>query len=191
MHFVEEVVRRTGENPKDIPFFEAKFKGLAHWICNTSSVKRGLILGGSTGVGKTTITTAMRNLFNSTSYFGYTMQISAKYIGDYYKYREDGENWDIYTGEKKVKRFNEPMQSVCKILFIDDLGMEEDDYKDFGTKTKPMAKLLHDRYERGLITIISTNLESMDKLREKYDDRIIDRLDSYAKTFYSVKSYRK
>ena len=191
MHFTEEVVRRTGENPRDMALFEAKFKGMAHWICNTSSVKRGLILGGSTGIGKTTITTAMRNLFNSTSYLGYTMQISAKNIGDYYRYREEGEKWDIYTGEKKVKRFNEPMQSICKILFIDDLGMEEDDYKDYGTKTKPMAKLLHDRYERGLITIVSTNLCSMDELREKYDDRIIDRLDSYAKTFYTIKSYRK
>ena len=190
-HYTDEVVSRTGQQPRDLAFFEPKFKGLSNWICNTSSIKRGLIIGGSTGIGKTTITTAMRNLFNSTSYFGYTMQISAKYIGDYYRFREDGEKWDIYTGEKKVKRFNEPLQPICKILFIDDLGMEEDEYKDYGTKTQPMAKLLHDRYERGLITIVSTNLESMDELRQKYDDRIIDRLNSYAKMFYSIDSFRR
>lgn len=190
-HYIGEVIKRTGQHPKDMAFFEPKFKGLANWICNTSSVKRGLIIGGPTGIGKTSITAAMQSLFNSTSYFGYTMQISAKYIGDYYRFREDGEKWDIYTGEKMVKRFNEPLQPVCKILFIDDLGMEEDVFKDFGTVTKPMAKLLHDRYEKGLITIITTNIETMDELRQKYDDRIIDRLNSYAKMFYSIESFRK
>lgn len=190
MHFIEEVVRRTGENPRDIALFEAKFKGMAHWICNTSSVKRGLILGGPTGIGKTTITATLQSLFSQTSYFGYTMQISAKYIGDYYRFREEGEKWDIYTGEKMVKRFNEPLQPVCKILFIDDLGMEEDIFKDFGTQTQPMAKLLHDRYEKGLITIITTNIGTMDQLRQKYDDRIVDRLNSYAKMFYSIESFR-
>lgn len=172
-------------------FFEPKLKGLANWICNTSSTKRGLIIGGSVGIGKTTIAAAIRALLNNTSYFGYTMQMSAKYVGDYYRYRDEGDKWNIYTGETRVQRYQGPPQPVCKILFIDDLGMEEDEYKDYGTKTKPMAKLLHDRYERGLITIVSTNLESMDKLREKYDDRIMDRLNSYAKMFYSMESYRK
>lgn len=190
-HYIDEVISRTGQQPKDMAFFEPKLKGLASWICNTSSTKRGLIIGGSVGIGKTTIAAAIRALLNNTSYFGYTMQMSAKYVGDYYRYREEGDKWNIYTGETRVQRYQGPPQPVCKILFIDDLGMEEDEYKDYGTKTKPMAKLLHDRYERGLITIVSTNLESMDKLREKYDDRIMDRLNSYAKMFYSMESYRK
>lgn len=190
-NYTDEVIRTTGKQPKNMAFFEPKFKGLANWICNTSSIKRGLIIGGSVGIGKTTITSAMRLLFTGTSYFGYTMQMSAKYVGDYYKYREDGDKWNIYTGDTKVTRFGGSPQPICKILFIDDLGMEEDEFKDYGTKTQPMAKLLHDRHERGLITIISTNLESMDKLREKYDDRIIDRLNSYAKMFYSLESFRK
>lgn len=190
-HYRQEVIRLTGKEPDNMAFFEPKFKGLANWICNTSSVKRGLIIGGSVGIGKTTIATAMREFFNSTSYLGYAMQMSAKYVGDYYKYREEGDKWNIYTGETKVKRFGLPPQPICKILFIDDLGMEEDEYKDFGTKTQPMAKLIHDRYERGLITIVSTNLESMDKLREKYDDRIMDRLNSYAKMFYQLESFRR
>lgn len=191
MYYTEEIIQRTGQQPKDMAFFEPRLRGLARWMCNTSSIKRGLIISGPTGIGKTTMATAIRALLNSTSYFGYTMQMSAKYVGDYYRYREEGDKWNIYTGETKVKRFEGPAQPVCKILFIDDLGMEEDEYKDFGTKTKPMAKLLHDRYERGLITIVSTNLESMDKLREKYDDRIMDRLNTYAKIFYSMDSYRK
>lgn len=190
-HYREEVIRLTGKEPENMAFFEPKFQGLSKWICDWSATKRGLIIGGSVGIGKTTIATALRLLFNSTSYYGYVMQMSAKYVGDYYKFRDEGDKWNIYTGETKVKRFNQPNQPVCKILFIDDLGMEEDEYKDFGTKTQPMAKLLHDRHERGLITIVSTNLESMAKLREKYDDRIMDRLNSYCKMFYTMDSFRK
>lgn len=191
MYYTDEVIQKTGQQPKDMAIFEPKLRGLARWICNSSSVKRGLIISGPTGIGKTTMVTAMRNLFTNTSYFGYTMQISAKNVGDYYRYRDEGDKWNIYTGETKVQRYEGLPQPVCKILFIDDLGMEEDEYKDYGTKTKPMAKLLHDRHERGLITIASTNLGSMEKMREKYDDRIMDRLNSYAKIFYSMDSYRR
>lgn len=187
----KEVHSNTGKEPANMAFFEPKLSGLAGWLCKASSTKRGLIIGGSVGIGKTTITAALRTLFNKTSYCGYVMQMSAKYVGDYYRFRDEGDKWSIYTGEAKVKRFGQHPQPVCRILFIDDLGMEEDEYKDYGTRTQPMAKLLHDRYERGLITIVSTNFESMAKLREKYDDRIIDRLNSYAKMFYQLESFRK
>lgn len=181
----------TGAKPQELAFFAAKFKGLAQWICNTSSTKRCLIIGGPAGIGKTTIArTLMMFLTQDTSYFGSVMQMSAKDVGDYYRYREDGEKWDIYTGKAMVQRYNQPPQPRCKILFVDDLGMEEDDFRDYGTKTQPMAKLIHDRHERGLVTIFSTNLGSMDMLREKYDDRIMDRMNSYCKLFYSLKSFR-
>lgn len=187
----KEVYNRTGKEPSNMDFFQQKLSGLAGWLCGSSSTKRGLIIGGSVGIGKTTITAALRTLLNHTTYYGYVMQMSAKYVGDYYRFRDEGDKWSIYTGESTVKRFGQYPQPVCKILFIDDLGMEEDEYKDYGTKTQPMAKLLHDRYERGLITIVSTNFESMATLREKYDDRIMDRLNSYAKMFYQLESFRR
>ncbi len=181
----------TGAEPQELAFFAAKFKGLAQWMCNTSSTKRCLVIGGPAGIGKTTIArTLMMFLTQDTSYFGSVMQMSAKDVGDYYRYREEGEKWDIYTGKAMVQRYNQPPQPRCKILFVDDLGMEEDEFRDYGTKTQPMAKLIHDRHERGLVTIFSTNLGSMDMLREKYDDRIMDRMNSYCKLFYSLKSFR-
>lgn len=189
-YYIDEVFQRTGQHPKDMAFFEPKLKGLTNWICNTSSTKRGLIIGGSVGIGKTTIAAAIRTLLNNSGYLGYTMQMSAKYVGDYYRYREEGDKWNIYTGETKVKRFEGPAQPICKVLFVDDLGMEEDEFRDYGTKTQPMAKLIHDRHERGLVTIFSTNLGSMEMLREKYDDRIMDRMNSYCKLFYTMRSFR-
>lgn len=192
MYYFSAIVHtNTGAKPQELAFFAAKFKGLAQWICNSSSTKRCLIIGGPAGIGKTTIARAlMMFLTQDTSYFGSVMQMSAKDVGDYYRYREDGEKWDIYTGKAMVQRYNQPPQPRCKILFVDDLGMEEDEFRDYGTKTQPMAKLIHDRHERGLVTIFSTNLGSMDMLREKYDDRIMDRMNSYCKLFYSLKSFR-
>ena len=190
-YFSAIVYINTGAKPQELAFFAAKFKGLAQWICNSLSIKRCLIIGGPAGIGKTTIARAlMMFLAQDTSYFGSVMQMSAKDVGDYYRYREDGEKWDIYTGKAMVQRYNQPPQPRCKILFVDDLGMEEDEFRDYGTKTQPMAKLIHDRHERGLVTIFSTNLGSMDMLREKYDDRIMDRMNSYCKLFYSLKSFR-
>lgn len=190
-YFSAIVYINTGAKPQELAFFAAKFKGLAQWICNSSSTKRCLIIGGPAGIGKTTIARTLKMfLTQDTSYFGSVMQMSAKDVGDYYRYREDGEKWDIYTGKATVLRYNQPPQPRCKILFVDDLGMEEDDFRDYGTKTQPMAKLIHDRHERGLVTIFSTNLGSMDMLREKYDDRIMDRMNSYCKLFYSLKSFR-
>lgn len=192
MYYFSAIVHiNTGAKPQELAFFAAKFKGLAQWICNSSSTKRCLIIGGPAGIGKTTIARTLKMfLTRDTSYFGSVMQMSAKDVGDYYRYREDGEKWDIYTGKAMVNRYNEPPQPRCKILFVDDLGMEEDEFRDYGTKTQPMAKLIHDRHERGLVTIFSTNLGSMDMLREKYDDRIMDRMNSYCKLFYSLKSFR-
>ena len=192
MYYFSVIVQgNTGAKPRELAFFAAKFRGLTQWLCNSSGAKRCLIIGGPAGIGKTTISkTLMHFLANDTSYFGSVMQMSAKDVGDYYRYREEGEKWDIYTGKAMVNRYNEPSQPRCKILFIDDLGMEEDEFRDYGTKTQPMAKLIHDRHERGLVTIFSTNLGSMDMLREKYDDRIMDRLNSYCKLFYTMPSLR-
>lgn len=192
MHYFSVIVHtNTGAKPQELAFFAAKFKGLTQWICNSSSIKRCLIIGGPAGIGKTTISKTLMHFFaNDTSYYGSVMQISAKDVGDYYKFRDEGEKWDIYTGKAMVKRYNEQPQPRCKILFIDDLGMEEDEFRDYGTKTQPMAKLIHDRHERGLVTIFSTNLGSMEMLREKYDDRIMDRMNSYCKLFYTMRSFR-
>ena len=191
-HYRNFVVGSTGVEPQEMAFFLAKFKGLARWICNTSSAKKGLIIGGSAGIGKTTIAKALMQFFvQDTHNYGSVMQLSAKDVGDYYRYREEGEKWDIFTGKATVVRYGQPPQPRCKILFVDDLGMEEDEYRDYGTKTQPMVKLIHDRHERGLVTIFSTNLGDMEMLREKYDDRIMDRMNSYCKMFYSLESFRR
>ena len=110
----------------------------------------------------------------------------ANLIGDIYKNRDNYETWDLINGN--IKTCGRP---VAEYLLIDDLGMEEDMLNDYGTKTQPMAVLLHNRADKGLTTIVTTNFSSLEELRQKYDDRIIDRLNAYAKMFYEFKSFRQ
>ena len=168
-----------------LPIFKPKFKGLAHWLCNLSSEKKGLIIGGSVGIGKTTFLKSIKNVLQCY-YPTRVFMLYANLIGDIYKNRDNYETWDLINGN--IKTSGRP---VAEYLLIDDLGMEEDMFNDYGTKTQPMAVLLHNRADKGLTTIVTTNFTSLEELRQKYDDRIIDRLNAYAKMFYEFKSFRQ
>ena len=77
-----------------LPTFKPKFKGLAHWLCNLSSKKKGLIIGGSVGIGKTTFLQSIRNVlkyYNPMRVF----MLYANLIGDIYKNRDNYETCDF------------------------------------------------------------------------------------------------
>ena len=69
-------------------------------------------IDGPAGSGKSTLAKALRQMFDKTPYALNTLCISAKKIGDIYKSREESDSWN---------RIN---TATCKILFIDDFGME-------------------------------------------------------------------
>lgn len=65
--------------------------------------------------------------------------------------------------------------SRTEMLAIDDLGTEPTEVMDYGNISYPLIDLLTQRYELQLFTIITTNLTGQ-AIREKYGDRIADRL---------------
>ena len=187
----EEYIRllsHQGKEMLNLPFFAPKFKGIANWLCSLSSEKKGLIIGGSVGIGKTTLLKAIKMVLVRNNKL-FLSNVSASLVNDSYKVRDSSEAWDALLG-KAILRLPKGDKPVCEILLIDDLGMEEDMVNDYGTKSQPMAKLLHERADKGLITIVTTNFPSIESMRAKYDDRVIDRLSSYAKLFYNIKSFR-
>ena len=61
------------------------------------------------------------------------------------------------------------------LLAIDDLGTEPREILDYGNVLNPIVDLLTKRYDEQLFTIFTTNL-TLVQIREKYGDRIADRL---------------
>lgn len=66
-----------------------------------------------------------------------------------------------------------------KKLVIDDLGVDGDDFKDYGTSRNPVIDLINHRYDKmfthGLVTHFTTNLNSAE-IKKKYGDRNADRI---------------
>jgi DNA replication protein DnaC len=66
-----------------------------------------------------------------------------------------------------------------KKLVIDDLGVDADDLKDYGTSRNPVIDVISRRYDKmytdGLVTHFTTNMNSAE-IKKKYGDRNADRI---------------
>lgn len=145
----------------------SKVEKVVKWMYE--SRKRGLLLCGTLGNGKTTMLRAMKNLLGSkVSYF------EAQSIYDYFR-----QNQCL------------PDISQDSVLMIDDLGVEPPTYNDFGEVRYPLTELLMKRYKNNLTTIIATN-KTFDQIGETYGDRLQDRMrEMFAMITYLEPSYRK
>lgn len=161
-----EVERRGRQYQNDDDTIN-KLKRVAHWLY--TSHKRGLILMGTMGNGKSTMLRSLHRLFESWGMFG-----DAQDIFEYYK---------THIGE--MRYWDE------KFLIIDDLGLEPDKCFNYGEEYHPISRLLLHRYDRNLTTIIATNL-GIDDIQAKYGDRVVERLfEMYDVLTYTNDSYRR
>ena len=145
----------------------AKVEKVVKWMYE--SRKRGLLLCGTLGNGKTTMLRAIKNLFGSKA-----VLYEAQGIYDFFKQ-------------------NQCLPEVSKdnILLIDDLGVEPATYNDFGEIRYPLTELLMRRYNGNLTTVIATN-KTFDQIGETYGDRLQDRMrEMFAMITYVEPSYRK
>lgn len=145
----------------------SKVEKVVKWMYE--SRRRGLLLCGTLGNGKTTMLRALKNLLGSkASYF------EAQFIYDYFR----------------QNRCLPDMSYDC-VLMIDDLGVEPPTYNDFGGVRFPLTELLMKRYKNNLTTVIATN-KTFDQIGETYGDRLQDRMrEMFAMITYLEPSYRK
>lgn len=146
----------------------SKLKSVAKWLF--CSQKSGLLLCGTLGNGKSTMLQSIYRLFRKSS-------------------AAMGDAQDIYFFYKEnqctLKYWNEPL------LLIDDLGVEPARCITYGEESYPMSRLLLNRYDKRLTTIIATNL-SYDAIQERYGDRVVDRMiETYDAIKYEAESYRR
>ena len=148
----EEVYKRMSQNLKTVKKYVNDF------------AKKGgnLLLLGNTGTGKTHISTAIaREII--TMGFSVIYDSAENIMNDY-----ETERFRSGYGpkESKTERYVE-----CDLLIIDDLGTEFNN--QFSTVC--LYNLINTRRNKGLSTIISTNLSAKD-LAERYDGRIYSRI---------------
>jgi len=113
------------------------------------SLKKGIMLAGGCGCGKTTL---MR-FFQDNQIQRYVMRTACD-VSD--QFAEDGSGI--------IKEYNK------YVYCFDDLGAE-DVRKHFGDSANVMAKILYNRYERGILTHVTTNLTA-NQIKSIYGERI-------------------
>lgn len=145
---------------------KTKAEKVSKWMID--SPKRGLLLMGTVGNGKSTMLKAMARYLGPLAVSRSADEIFANY--------KDASSW-LGIDDKHI-------------LIIDDLGTEPESFNDFGEKHFPLAELLMKRYRSNSITIIATNLTSQ-QIQEIYGDRVIDRMqETFAVLKYTEPSYR-
>lgn len=154
-----------------------RLKAVTNWILNPDS-KPWLYLCGQCGTGKTTMLKAIR-LF-------YTQQPIIDPI--------DKSVIDIkIAGAKELSAVDNNTPRTydnTSYLAIDDLGIEPREVLVYGNICTPLIDLMTNRYERQLVTIITSNLVPK-KIREEYGSRIADRLNEMTtKIVFGDTSYR-
>lgn len=141
------------------------YERIVEWL--TDNKGRGLLLVGNCGLGKSLI--GMRIIPLLLSY--YCRRIIS-----------------LYTAQELNSKPDEIIKQ--HVIYIDDVGTEEIS-NIYGNKRIPFAELVDAAERDGKLLIISTNLDE-DHLREKYGERVVDRLHAVTrKITISGKSMRK
>ncbi len=133
------------------------------YVESFSESKGNLLLIGPTGTGKTHISSAIAGEIIKKGYdviYDSVQNIVSDFEDE--KFRRAYSERDALTTEKYLE---------CDLLIIDDLGTE---FSNSFT-VSCLYNLLNTRQNRGLATIISTNL-SPKELASKYEDRIYSRI---------------
>jgi len=143
-----------------------KVEKVASWM--KGSPRKGLLLFGTLGNGKTTMLRALKSYLG-----GYAFYCSAQDVYDYFR-----------------KNMCLPDISPRDVLLLDDLGGEAPALNDYGTMRSPLAELLLSRYASDSTTIITSNL-SGSQIESTYGDRVGDRFrEMFESIRYTHPSYR-
>lgn len=170
LDYYKEMVEERGCVYEPHEEIESKITSIGQWI-EDPTAPFGLFLGGRPGNGKTTAVKALKLLIGLSGYrdpvnldtYGHP-EAACLHIVNAYDLAK------LYTDNEH--RFN--FLKKTGILAIDDVGVEPLDYTKYGNVINPFLDILYARYEKKLMTIITTNLKKSE-LHERYGARYADR----------------
>lgn len=147
----------------------------ARWM--TEAGKPWLFLSGNVGTGKTTLMRSMLDMllqYDIPAKMFRASEFPALFLNN------------IEQTERQILR-----GEWCTVLMLDDVGVDQTEYKEYGNVLRPFVKVIEERYDRQLPLVVSTNLSGAE-IRAAYGERTIDRIKEMAVGIvYNGKSYRK
>lgn len=195
--YSNEVIQRGKEKITPIKELE----DVARWL-HISTLKPWLIIYGSVGNGKTTTARAVISLYQTLR------NVAIDKLKDRWQLKQQGDEiLSLYEhiatihipqmfSAQDISSFasndQEQFDKVkgCPFLVIDDIGIEPTRVLNYGTEISPIAEVLYYRYERNMMTILTTN-KDFEQLSATYGERISDRLKEVASRIgYKSSSYR-
>lgn len=162
------LVESTGHALSGIP---EHLSTVAKWMCGQG--RCGLLLYGGYGLGKTTTLRAIHYAVRFLSDGGYVLHHTAKQV--------------LSMPEEDAKS----LRRSGNIVMVDELGREQNERRDYGNVSEPVIELIRFREDRGLPTVLASNLLEQEFV-SKYDPYIHDRLfGSFSRIFFEGQSYRR
>lgn len=153
---------------------------MADWL-TSDSTKFGMLMCGQCGNGKSTLVKAFQRILNqanlrdeyNSSHYGIVIIDSKELVN------------------LRLNNYAEWQTLIQReMLAVDDLGTESIEINQYGNIITPLIDLLTKRYDKQLFTLVTTNLKPAE-IRERYGDRIADRLNEMmVKIIYRNDSYR-
>ena len=150
---------------------------VAFYLTNKNDTKQWLFLWGGVGVGKTTMSQALVEVFKFHA--GKVLKVLNAANINALK-QNDPDEWE------RIKKL--------PYLCIDDFGVETVKSKQWGTVEYPIVELLYNRYEKRLFTVFTSNLNyKSDEIEQRYGIRVADRMNEMCRDieFYQKTSFRK
>jgi len=135
------------------------------------SLKKGILISGPVGCGKTSIMTLIK------AFFPKEQQYALKSVREItFEFEKDG--FKVINRYSNLAFCNPPFSQTNRAFCFDDLGIEQP-IKYFGNECNVMAEILLSRYDlfiqKGVLTHITTNL-SASELESMYGSRVRSRM---------------
>jgi len=135
------------------------------------SLKKGILLSGPVGCGKTSLMTLIKEFFPKEK------QYAVKSVREItFEFEKDA--FQVINRYSKLAFCNPPFSLINKAFCFDDLGIEHP-MKYYGNECNVMAEILLSRYDlfiqKGILTHITTNL-SASELESMYGSRVRSRM---------------